>query len=355
MPIQLLPASAAAFAPRAAPNIVLGTKVEPWLTQTLKRINKVKRVLHNPSQHYRCLTETLGGDKAIWTLTSLLLPKAPEADLSKDDNPLVEALANYDMLHIEAYIVHVDMVSQHEVAFKLTKDSIDALVDYHRDVYSVDAAASVYYWPEKEAQVKKMQEEFLQATNRFVFRTGVRALEGLEEDGAGELLDGRAEDVKRAIMNLFSPLLPPPPRISDVIIPAPAFLSQQQPSNSWWHQQSTYLPPQPMQSDAWAVLPNTPSPTMTHTSNSQSQWWPSVSVEPSLETYHIPSPTPSLTQNDFSCDSSVYSSPEPMPVMPSYPFPSQLPQNCGSNMVLGSFDTMGWDLNMYPSQYASVM
>ncbi|KAF1357489.1 hypothetical protein EJ07DRAFT_180874 [Lizonia empirigonia] len=65
-------------------------------------------------------------------------------------------------------------------------------------------------WAEKEQQLKKLQDRFVQAINRYVFRTGVKALEGLEEDGAGELLEGRGEDVKSAIMGLFLPLLPPP-------------------------------------------------------------------------------------------------------------------------------------------------
>lgn len=37
MPVQLLPASAAAFAPRGNPEIVLNTKVEPWyVTPSIK-------------------------------------------------------------------------------------------------------------------------------------------------------------------------------------------------------------------------------------------------------------------------------------------------------------------------------
>jgi hypothetical protein len=103
MPMQLLPASAAAFAPRSAPNIVLNTKVEPWLTQTLKRINKIKRPLNSVPQHMRCLTETLGGELAIWSLTSLMLPKAADTELRKDSNPLMEALHNYQLVHVEAY------------------------------------------------------------------------------------------------------------------------------------------------------------------------------------------------------------------------------------------------------------
>jgi hypothetical protein len=194
MPPQLLPASAAAFQPRASSvNVVLGSKVEPWLTQTLKRINKVKRPLNSVPQHERCLTETLSSPNAIWTLTSLMLPKAPEADLREDANPLIEAIYNYKLMHIEAYIVHVDMVLRNEVAYKLTPDSIEALIDFHKDVYCVDAKAATYDWSEKDQQAKKLHEEFVQAINKFVFRTHVSALEGLEEEGAGELLCGKSE------------------------------------------------------------------------------------------------------------------------------------------------------------------
>ncbi|MBE7179752.1 MAG: hypothetical protein INR71_00840, partial [Terriglobus roseus] len=259
MPIQLLPASAAAFAPRAAPNIVLNTKVEAWLTQTLKRINRIKRPLNSVPQHFRCLTETLSGPNAIWTLCSIMLPKAPDSELRKDANPLVEALFNYQLLHIEAYVVHVDMVSQHEVAFKLTPETIDALIEYHKDIYSVDVSASTWPWAEKEVQLKKLQEEFVQSVNRYVFRTSVRALEGLEEDGAGELLDGRGEDVKSAIMGLFHPLLPPPPRIVDVVRPA-ALLPSSHQETGMWH--PIVAPPHPQPVESWKVLPSTPSPTL---------------------------------------------------------------------------------------------
>jgi hypothetical protein len=166
MPIQLLPASAAAFAPRSTVNIVLGSKAEPWLTQTLKRINRVKRPLNSVQQHTRCLTETLSGSNAIWSLCSIMVPKAPDSELRKDSNPLVEAIFNYQVIHIEAYVVHVDMVSQHEVAFKLTPETIEALTEYHKDIYSVDVAATTWNWPEKESQLKKLQDEFVQAVNR---------------------------------------------------------------------------------------------------------------------------------------------------------------------------------------------
>merc|ERR1711970_594823 len=102
MPPQLLPASAAAFAPRATSvNVVLSSKVEPWLTQTLKRINRIKRPLNSVPQHQRCLTETLSSPTAIWTLASLMLPKVPEAEMPSDPN---EAMFNHQFIHVEAYI-----------------------------------------------------------------------------------------------------------------------------------------------------------------------------------------------------------------------------------------------------------
>ncbi|OQO00974.1 hypothetical protein B0A48_13663 [Cryoendolithus antarcticus] len=351
MPMQLLPASAAAFAPRAAPNIVLNTKAEPWLTQTLKRINKIKRPLNSIPQHVRCLTETLGGEAAIWSLTSLMLPKAPDAELRKDENPLIEALFNYQLLHVEAYVVHVDMVSQHEVAFKLTTDTIDALVEYHKDIYSVDASANSYSWPEKDTQLKKMQSEFLQAANRFVFRTGVRALEGLEEEGAGELLDGRANEVKDKILGLFLPLLPPPPRIVDVIHPAPLVPNQSAITGNWWQPTQSLAPPHPSAVDSWRVLPSTPSPTATTCSESGSNSiWPDFS----LGNVQLPSPTPSYSQPIpyTTAPAQYYSSPLSMAPLPA--FPSSLPQHCGTDFGLGGFNDFGWNQSVFQPQYATI-
>jgi hypothetical protein len=350
MPINLLPASAAAFAPRSAPTIVLNSKVEPWLTQTLKRINRIKRPLNSVPQHYRCLTETLSGPAAIWTLCSIMLPKAPDSELRKDPNPLVEAMANYQLIHIEAYVVHVDMVSQHEVAFKLTPETIDALIEYHKDIFSVDASANVWNWAEKEVQLKKLQEEFVQAVNRFVFRTSVRALEGLEEDGAGELLDGRSDDVKNAINGLFLPLLPPPPRIVDVVRPATLLPSSSQASN-WWQGQQSLAPPQPAPVESWRVLPSTPSPTIATCGESQTSLWTNVA----MGEVQLPSPTPSFSQPY--CSSGQFLSPTPTTTaITSLPLPSMLTQQCGSSAAMvGGFGPFSWTGNDFAPQYATIM
>lgn len=351
MPLQLLPASAAAFAPRSAPTIVLNTTVEPWLTQVLKRINRVKRPLNSVPQHLRCLTETLGGPLAIWTMASLMFPKAPDSKLRKDDHPLTEAMFNFEMLHIEAYVVHIDMISQHEVAFKLTPDTIESLIDYHKDIYCIDiSAAYTYSWPEKESQIQKIHEEYVQAINRFVFRTSSRALEGMEEDGAGELLDGRSEDVKNAIMHLFMPLLPPPPRIVDVVHPAP-FIPNPAVFGGWW--QPTYLmPAQPYPMDGWRILPSTPSPTTTSCSDPQSGlFWSSMSCDDDAQ---LPSPTPSISYSNCTSATDFFSSPLAVAEVPYIPTPGLFAPHCGIGVV-DEYSGLDWGFNTFAApQYAII-
>lgn len=334
MPTVLLPASAAAFAPRATPNVVLNTKVDPWLTATLKRINRIKRPLNSVPQHFRCLTETLSSSSAIWTLCSVMLPKAPDAELRKDSNPLIEALFNYQLLSIEAYVVHVDMVSQNEVAFKLTPETIEALVEYHKDVHSVDTSASTWNWSEKEVQLKKLQEDFVQAANRFVYRTNATALEGLEEDGAGELLTGRSEEVKAAIMGLFLPLLPPPPRVVDVVRPTPLLPSSTGAEN-WWQPTLPLSHSAPV--DSWKVVPSSPS--TTSSGDSSSSMWATIG----LNELQLPSPTPSYSQPYTTAAHSppqYYSSSTSSASIPQLPLPSMMQQQCSTSAGYGGF---GWE------------
>jgi hypothetical protein len=203
MPPQLLPASAVAFKPRASSvHVVLGLKVEPWLTHILKSLAHVKHL------------ETLSSPNAIWILTSIVMPKAPDADLRKDSNPLVEALFNYQTIHIEGYIVHIDLVLQNVVAFKLTPDSIESLIEYHRDVYCVNISANNYEESHRDLPVKELHKEFVQAINRFVYITPASVLEGLDDDGSGELLCGKSEEVRDRIVALF---LTSPSQVADVV------------------------------------------------------------------------------------------------------------------------------------------
>ncbi|KAL1955310.1 hypothetical protein VTO42DRAFT_8842 [Malbranchea cinnamomea] len=105
---------------------------------------------------------------------SSMIPKAPKSEAPEDSS--IHPMFNYQIIHIEGYVLHVDVGSQHEVAFKLTPGTIKSLVDYHKEVYSVDAAANTWDWPEKETQLKQLPEEFVQAAKQFVFQTDAGAL-----------------------------------------------------------------------------------------------------------------------------------------------------------------------------------
>jgi hypothetical protein len=340
MPVQLLPASAAAFAPRASSvNVVLGSKVEPWLTQTLKRINRVKRPLNSVPQHQRCLTETLSSPNAIWTLASIMLPKVPEADMPQDPT---EHIFNHQLIHLEAYIVHVDIVLRNEVAFKLNTDTIDALVEYHREVHCVDAKANTYEWSEKEQQCKKLHDDFVQAINKFVYRTHVSALEGLEEDGVGELLCGKSEEVKTNVFNLMKPLLPPPPRVIDVVRQPPLLPSS--PASAMWSQ--PMVPSNiPAPVDAWRVLPSSPSVSSVESGNTPI--WPSMT----MSEVQVPSPIQAFSQPQTT-EAFFFSSPQAAVPILSLPLPSMLaPSQCGISVGMG-MGGFGWDRYQ---EYATIM
>lgn len=348
MVMTLLPASAAAFAPRGAPTVVLGSRAEQWLTVTLKRVNRVKRPLNNVTQHTRCLTDLLSSTNAIWNLCSIMVPKTPESqEPSEEDRPRCDPMFNYHLIHIEAYVVHVDMVSQQEVAFKLTPETIESLVDYHRDIYSVDTAANTWDWPEKEIQLKKLQEDFVQAANKFVYRASATVLEGMEEEGAGELLAGRSEDAKAAILGLFVPLLPPPPRIVDVVRAAPLLPSSTGPEEDWWHHSpAQHSPSPPISIDSW----RTPSPiaTTTTSSDASQNMWTNTCV--TMSDMQLPSPvlaqSPPYLEDPFSdhqsfSDPQFYSSPETIAVLPHFFLPGMLAQQqCSSSVNMMG---MGWN------------
>lgn len=354
MPPQLLPSSAAAFSGRSAANIVLNTKVDPFLTVTLKRVAR-KRPLNSVAQHFRCLTEILSGPSAIWTLCTLFLQRAPQEELIRDDNPLMEAVFNYQMVSIEAYVVHVDMVSQNEVAFKLTPETIESLIEYHQDIHSVNAKNDTFFWTEKDAQLKKLHEDFVQAVNKFVYRTNSMVLEGLEEDGAGELLCGRSEEVKNAIMGMFLPLLPPPPRAVDIVRPTPVLPSSTG-AEHWWQPS---LPSQYSNAqDSWKYAPSEPVYT---SGDSGTGMWASMDLSdfqlPSdmmsgmspASSYSdgYPSETPSPTQ--------YYSLPVTSAPMSSMPMPSALTQpTCGPDVSFDGFGGFDWDqyTHFAPMQYA---
>ncbi|KAJ5454955.1 hypothetical protein N7530_012724 [Penicillium desertorum] len=208
MPTAILPSSAAAHTPRVPPIVVLKDNV-PWLKQTFKRVKQARRPLNNLKQQTSYLIDILTPKSAIWALCSVMLENTLGL-IHIESCCSVMSKRRLWMIHIEAYVLYVDMELQSEVVFKLTEETINGLREFYEEFQSLDAATYRLKWPQKQAQLDKLHDEFSEAINKFIYRTDVEALEGLEKDGSGELLGGCNADVKAAILNLFVPLTPPP-------------------------------------------------------------------------------------------------------------------------------------------------
>jgi len=355
MPSQILPRTAAAFAPRSPPKIVLGDKVEPWLTQTLKRANKIRRPLHTIRQHITCLIELLGGDDAIWDLTTLIHSRDPETLFNQDQDVDMPLLSLYSMVHVQAYIVHVDMISQNEVAFKLTQESIDSLIEYHRDVFIVDASAEMTNDAMKESQLEKLRNDFVQSINRFVFRTDVHALEELDSDGAGELINGQSELVKEVIMKLFVRPITANATPLNNLTPQQCLQKPMVNPNMWWPL-GVYNLPNTSSMQYWPVYPVQCGPlTYGRPLPAQPNGWPVLNLNTGIEVVRIPSPTPSSALYDTSsCESSMYNSPASIPTFPAASIRGQFHQRCGQEVDVIDYATNPWISSTSPNtQYTT--
>ncbi|TLS20754.1 uncharacterized protein PpBr36_11003 [Pyricularia pennisetigena] len=181
----------AAFAPQpSSVTVTVGSRVEPWLAQLLRR-TKDNDSLDSVSDHQTCLSKALSSPNAIWTLASLIREHS-----KSEPNPEYF----YQVVDIEAVIVLVDIPCD-EVVFDLTSKTIEALISYYQDTYYVDA--------EEKEQHKRLHEDFVQAINRYAFRMPASVLYGLEKDGTGEPLCGQSQNVKTKILNLMERLSPP--------------------------------------------------------------------------------------------------------------------------------------------------
>lgn len=154
---SLLPSSARAFAPRSTTRVLLKTQVSPWLTGILERTNQNKISRRDSSRQANCLVNLLSSNSAIWTLCTIYLRSDPNPMPQGKEIPLANSC---QMIRIKAYVVYVDMVSKDEISFKLTPDTIDALVSFHQNFFLVNANAILSSWPERKIQLRKLQEDF---------------------------------------------------------------------------------------------------------------------------------------------------------------------------------------------------
>ncbi|KAH0536378.1 hypothetical protein FGG08_006752 [Glutinoglossum americanum] len=121
----------------------------------LKEIGIHKKDRVDSIRSKKALSKVLSSPDATRTLYSLTLQSKPGSQLQKHPNLLVETISNYQIIHIEAYVVYVDLVQSKELAFKSTPESISGLAKYRRHIHLVDARNG------RSEEAEKLQHEFI--------------------------------------------------------------------------------------------------------------------------------------------------------------------------------------------------
>ncbi|KAJ5642255.1 hypothetical protein N7490_006255 [Penicillium lividum] len=112
--------------------------------------------------------------------------------------------------YIQAHVVHVEMISQQEMGFKLTPETIQSLIEMYDDTISRHMTSSNCTGPEKEATPQsKERQQLVQRVNGSVFRTHISALETLKSDGTGTLIGIQANAAREAVESLLAYITPP--------------------------------------------------------------------------------------------------------------------------------------------------
>lgn len=199
MPLHDIPGEAKACPVGSSTIVNATTRVEFCTVCIPTHVNLNEQANTNVPQRFPYLTATTDDACEIWMLASLMLPK----------------VTGYQLIHIEGHIEgHIDMASQHQITFKLTRETTEALIDYHKDFYLKTAPGFVYSWPWKAAQLEDLRSRFKHAVQSYTFRTDILAKEGLEELCVGELLGEGPRCVKGEILAMFEP---PGPRFTDIV------------------------------------------------------------------------------------------------------------------------------------------
>lgn len=171
---KLLPASAKLSVATSTPIVVscLGDK---WLAKLLKRLKKIRRRDGKVTEHRTILADLLGGSEAIWILASIMLLAAPDVKPLEHSDLSVKAPTESRVIHIRGKVLYVDLVECQEVCFKLTDETIEALLDYYDEVHCANLSGITYN--DIEARLEKAKNEYHRAIHAFVLRIKKQCLQ----------------------------------------------------------------------------------------------------------------------------------------------------------------------------------
>lgn len=184
----------------AAPSADDGERPSPVLNlnrKTAKGLQSVIRSLHpghgsgknsawTDKDYSTCLRKLLSSATATWTMC-LISPKSVLSDEKAQSD------TSLGMVEVKAFIAYVDTKNDNQVIFKLTNDTIHALITLYQRHFSVNMAPSS----------QNFLRRLTQAANTFIHIAKAAVLENLDVTGGGTFTTSEAEIVEKEINELF--------------------------------------------------------------------------------------------------------------------------------------------------------
>jgi hypothetical protein len=178
----------------AKPIVVTSSDSDKTIAEFLKQ-SKIKRETKVLSQQARLLEEALGAETAIWQLASISGSAQPN-----------QSPGSCAVIHIQARVLCIDFIQSRGICFRLTNDTIEALMDHLRAVHCDHAKVYSFGNAAGEERIEALVNAFEEAIKGFVFWTETACLEEMGEDGSGELTSRHSTEVKSAILKLLEPV-----------------------------------------------------------------------------------------------------------------------------------------------------
>lgn len=162
------------------------------------------------------LQDRLDRNRSTFDLTTIKHASLPSAGPGQEIHRTKEQSGALTNILITAFVACVDLMSG-RIAFKMTTESVEALVKYHGDYVRTTLSTATGKLDETSQQSEMRQDAFKQAVTEFAFYTDAELLASILSSPMKRLPDKVSEQVKRAIMDLFPPK-PSRPRGEDVSI-----------------------------------------------------------------------------------------------------------------------------------------
>jgi len=189
----LLPSSAAPSADdgeRPSPVMNLNRKTAKGLQSVIRSLypghGSGKNSAWTDKDYSTCLKKLLSSATATWTMC-LISPKSVLSDKKAQSD------TSLGMVEVKAFIAYVDTKNDNQVIFKLTNDTIHALITFYQRHFSVNMAPSS----------QNFLRRLTQAANTFIHIANAAVLENLDVTGGGTFTASEAEIVEKEINELF--------------------------------------------------------------------------------------------------------------------------------------------------------